>query len=109
MARLAGPSPSRGNPSGSASRLHRRSVPKGRPGETAWRKERIRGCRLIWPSAVLGSVTSAAEDEDHGVLSLQFGELSVFGGVVGQLIVGEDSPWNDVRANGKSSGGSVSA
>ena len=59
--------------------------------------------------AVLGSVTPAAEDEDHGVLSLQFGELSVFRGVVGQLIVGEDSPWNDVRAHWKSSGGSVSA
>src|SRR5205807_2490154 len=49
------------------------------------------------------------EDEDHGVLPLQFGELSVFRGVVGQLIVGEDSPWNDVRAHWKSSGGSVSA
>jgi len=59
--------------------------------------------------AVLGSVTPAAEDEDHGVLSLQFGEFSVFRGVVGQLIVGEDSPWNDVRAHKKSSGGSVSA
>src|SRR6266851_7609722 len=59
--------------------------------------------------AVLGSVTPAAKDEDHGVLSLQFGELSVFRGVVGQLIVGEESLWNGVRAHRKSSGGSVSA
>ena len=34
-------------------------------------------------SAVLGSVTPAAEDEDHGVLSLQFGELPAFRGMVG--------------------------
>jgi hypothetical protein len=33
--------------------------------------------------AVLGSVTPAAEDEDHGVVSLQVGELPVFRGVVG--------------------------
>jgi len=54
-------------------------------------------------SAVLGSVTPAAEDEDHWMGSLQFGELPVFRGMVGQLIVGEDSPWNDVRAHRKSS------
>jgi hypothetical protein len=51
--------------------------------------------------AVLGSVTPAAEDDDHGVLFLQFGELPVFGSVVGQFIVGEDSPWKDVRTHGK--------
>ena len=33
--------------------------------------------------AVLGSVTPAAEDEDHGVVSLQVGELPVFRGMVG--------------------------
>jgi hypothetical protein len=49
--------------------------------------------------AVLGSVTPAAEDEHQGVLSLQVGELPVFRGVVGQLIVGEDSPGNDVRSH----------
>jgi hypothetical protein len=54
--------------------------------------------------AVLGSVTPAAEDEDQGVLSLQFGQLPVFGGVVGQLIVGEYSPRNNVRSHMKSSG-----
>jgi hypothetical protein len=54
--------------------------------------------------AVFGSVTPAAEDEHQGVLSLQFGELPVFRGVVGQLIVGEDSPGNNVRSHLKSSG-----
>jgi hypothetical protein len=30
---------------------------------------------------------------------LQFGELPALRGVVGKLIVGEDSPWNDVRSH----------
>src|SRR5271157_4060048 len=37
--------------------------------------------------AVLGAKTSAAEDENHWMLSLQLGELPVFRGVVGKLIV----------------------
>jgi hypothetical protein len=32
--------------------------------------------------AVLGAVTSTAEDENHGMLSLQLGELPAFRGVV---------------------------
>src|SRR5215813_12536530 len=52
--------------------------------------------------AVLGAETSAAEDEDHWMLSLQFGELPTFRGVVGKLVVGENSPWNDVRSHLKS-------
>jgi hypothetical protein len=53
--------------------------------------------------AILGAETSAAEDENHWMLSLQFGELPAFRGVVGKLIVGEDSPWNNVRSHMKSS------
>ena len=49
--------------------------------------------------AVLGAETSAAEDENHWILPLQFGELPAFRGVVGKLIVGEDSPWNNVRSH----------
>ena len=33
--------------------------------------------------AVLGAVTSAAEDENHGMLSLQLRELPAFRGAVG--------------------------
>ncbi len=51
--------------------------------------------------AVLGAETSAAEDENHWMLSLQFGELPAFRGVVGKLIVGEDNPWNNVRSHMK--------
>ena len=54
--------------------------------------------------AVLGAETSTAEDQNHWMLSLQFGELPAFRGVVGKLIVGEDSPWNNVRSHVKSSG-----
>jgi len=53
--------------------------------------------------ALLGAETSAAEDENHWMLSLQFGELPAFRGVVGKLIVGDDSPWNNVRSHMKSS------
>src|SRR4029077_5847489 len=54
--------------------------------------------------AVLGAETSAAEDEHHGILSLQFGELSAFRSVVGELIVGEFNSWNNVRSHRNSSG-----
>jgi hypothetical protein len=40
--------------------------------------------------AILGAETSAAEDENHWVLSLQFGELPMFRGVIGEFIVGKD-------------------
>jgi hypothetical protein len=53
--------------------------------------------------AVLGAKTSAAEDENHGIWSLQLGELSALSGVVRKLIVGEDRPWNNVRSHVKSS------
>jgi hypothetical protein len=52
---------------------------------------------------ILGAETSAAEDENHWMLSLQFGELPMFCGVVGKLIVGKDGPWNHVRSHMKSS------
>ena len=47
-------------------------------------------------AAVLGAESSAAEDENHWVWSLQFGELPVFRGVIGKLIVREDRPWHNV-------------
>jgi hypothetical protein len=54
-------------------------------------------------AAVLGAETSAAEDENHGMLCLQFGELAAFRGVVGKFIVGEDSSWNNVSSHRKTS------
>ena len=52
---------------------------------------------------LLGAETSAPEDENHWMLSLQFGELPAFRGVVGKLMIGEDSPLNNVRPHMKSS------
>jgi hypothetical protein len=54
-------------------------------------------------AAVFGAEASAAEDENHRMLSLQCGELPAFSGVVGKLIVGEDGPRNNVRPHMKSS------
>src|SRR5208337_1839450 len=48
---------------------------------------------------VLGAKTSAAEDENHWVLSLHFGELPTLRGVTGKLIVGEDCPGNNIRSH----------
>src|SRR5271165_5668293 len=52
--------------------------------------------------AVLGTETSAAENQNHWMLPLKFGEPAVFRGVVGKLIVGEESSWNNVRSHRKS-------
>jgi hypothetical protein len=51
-------------------------------------------------AAVLGAETAAAEDEDHGVLSLEVRELAALRGVVGKLVVGEDGAGNDVGSHG---------
>lgn len=48
-------------------------------------------------SAIFGAETSPADDEDHWMLSLQFGEPPAFRAVVGKLVVGEDRSWNNVK------------
>src|SRR5215510_13081603 len=53
--------------------------------------------------AFLGAEPAAAEDENHGILSLQFGEFPAFRGVVGKLVIGEDNPWSNIRSHIKSS------
>ena len=50
-------------------------------------------------SAVLGAETAAAEDENHGMLALQVGELPAFRRVIGKFVVGENGAWNDVRSH----------
>jgi hypothetical protein len=51
-------------------------------------------------SSIFGAIPSAAEDENHGVLSLQVGKLPPFRGVVRKLIVGKERSRNDVRSHG---------
>src|SRR4029077_10574394 len=52
-------------------------------------------------TAVLGAETTAAEDQNHGVRSLQLGELPMLPSVVGKLVVGEHRPWNNVSSHKK--------
>src|ERR1700740_3358101 len=54
-------------------------------------------------SAVLGTESAAAENEHHRMLALQLGELTAFRRVVGKFVVGENSPWNNVRSHVKRS------
>jgi hypothetical protein len=53
--------------------------------------------------AVLRTVSSSAEDENHRMLSLQRRELSAFRGVVGKLKVREDRARNNLRSHSKGS------
>src|SRR5215472_775107 len=71
---------------------------KGQWAPTPWRYSFV----SVMP-AVLWTVTAAAEDENHGMLSLQFGEPSTLRCVIGKLIVGENSAWNHIRSHIKSS------
>jgi hypothetical protein len=52
---------------------------------------------------VLGTVSSATEDENQRMLSLEVRELSPRAPVVGKLIVRELSPWNHVGSHVESS------
>jgi hypothetical protein len=39
--------------------------------------------------AVLGTEPSSTEDKNHRLLSLQFGELAVFGSLIRKIVIGE--------------------
>ena len=53
--------------------------------------------------AVLGAETSTAENQNHWMLPLQFGQFPALGRVVGKLEVGKGSSWDNVRSQSKSS------
>jgi hypothetical protein len=48
---------------------------------------------------VLGAEVAARQDQDHRVAALQLAEAPSGAGVVGQLVVGEPSPGDDVTAH----------
>jgi hypothetical protein len=50
-------------------------------------------------AAVFGAEASAAEDEDHGLLRLQLGELAAFRGVIGELVVGKERAGDNVGSH----------
>ena len=43
-------------------------------------------------AAILRAETTAAEDQNHGMWSLQLGDPAVFAGVVGKFVVGKIAP-----------------
>ena len=49
--------------------------------------------------ALLRAKPTAAEDKYHRIGSLQFRKLAAFRSVIGKLVVGEDSAWNNVRSH----------
>jgi hypothetical protein len=55
--------------------------------------------KFLMLPAILGAKTSAAEDQNQGMWSLQFGELPPFRSVIGQLVVRKDSSRNNVRSH----------
>jgi hypothetical protein len=54
-------------------------------------------------TTVFGAETSTAQDQNHRMWSLQFGELPALSGVVGKFVIGENSSGNDVGSHWKSS------
>jgi hypothetical protein len=55
--------------------------------------------------SVFRAIPSTAQDENHGMLPLQFGKLPPFRGMVRKFIVGKDRSRNNVRSHGISSVG----
>jgi hypothetical protein len=50
-------------------------------------------------AAILGTETSPAENEDHGMLALELREFAVLSGVVGKFVIGKDGSRNDVGSH----------
>src|SRR3954463_9422046 len=49
--------------------------------------------------AILRAIGATAENHDHRILLLQLGKLAVFPGVIGKLVIREDSSRHNVRAH----------
>ena len=47
-------------------------------------------------SPLFWAETAATEDKNHRIWPLEFRELPALGAVVGNLIIGEDSAWNNI-------------
>ncbi len=47
-------------------------------------------------SPLFWAETAATEDKNHRIWPLEFRELPALGAVVGKLIIGEDSAWNNI-------------
>jgi hypothetical protein len=49
--------------------------------------------------AIFGAKPAAAEHENHRIGPLEFRELASFRGVIGKLVIGKDSSWNNIRSH----------
>jgi hypothetical protein len=47
-------------------------------------------------SPLFWAETAATENKNHRIWSLEFRELPALAAVVGKLIIGEDSAWNNI-------------
>ncbi len=54
-------------------------------------------------AAIFRAESTAAENQNHGMLCLQLGELAMLAGVIGELVVGENGPRNNVSSHRKTS------
>ncbi len=52
--------------------------------------------KTLMLSPLFWAETAATEDKDHRIWPLEFRELPALGAVVGKLIIGEDSAWNNI-------------
>jgi hypothetical protein len=49
--------------------------------------------------AVLGAKPSAAEYENHGILTLEFRELAAFRSMISELVVGKEGAGHNIRSH----------
>jgi hypothetical protein len=49
--------------------------------------------------AIFGAKPAAAEHENHRIGPLEFRELASFRAVIGKLVIGKDSSWNNIRSH----------
>ena len=50
-------------------------------------------------SAIFGTETAPAEDENHRMLSLQLRKLSMLRSVIGKFVIGKDRAGDNVRSH----------
>src|SRR5262249_24844317 len=49
---------------------------------------------------LLGTVVPARKRENQRIIALQFAELALFAGVIGHLVIGENSAGHNIRTHG---------
>jgi hypothetical protein len=50
---------------------------------------------------VLGAITSTTEHKNHGMLTLELGELAAFGSMVSKFVVGKEGAGHNIGSHNK--------